>query len=69
MIANNFASVYHYSNQTWYQDVPLHHLSLYQISRQSDNPFPTLTLLRKEKKMKKLNQFWEVHISETPGTI
>ena len=26
-----------YSNQTWYQDVPLHHHSVDQIS---DNPFP-----------------------------
>jgi len=24
----------------WYQDVPLHHLSVYQISRESDNSFP-----------------------------
>jgi len=29
----------------------------------------TLTPLRKEKKTKKLSQFLEVHISETPGTI
>jgi len=29
-----------YSNQTWYQDTPLHHLSAYQISRQSNNPSP-----------------------------
>jgi len=29
-----------YSNQTWYQDAPLHHLFVYHISRQSDNLFP-----------------------------
>jgi len=29
----------------------------------------TLTPLQKEKKTKKLSQFLEVHISETPGTI
>jgi len=27
-------------NQTWYQDAPIHHLYVYQISRQLDNPFP-----------------------------
>ena len=26
--------------QTWHQDAPLHHLSVYQISRQSNNLFP-----------------------------
>ena len=29
-----------YSNQTCYLDAPLYHLSVYQSSRQSDNPFP-----------------------------
>ena len=28
-----------YSNQIWYQDVPLHHLYVYQILRELDNLF------------------------------
>jgi len=29
-----------YSNETLYQDAPLHHLPVYQISKHSDKPFP-----------------------------
>ena len=63
-----------YFNQTWCQHAPLHHLLVYEISRQSDYLFPfygsfnTLTKRRK-KKTKKLSQFLEVDISETPGVI
>jgi len=59
-------------NQTWHQDVPLHHLSVYQILRQSYIPFPlygNFHTKMKSKKMKKLSQFLKVHISETPGVI
>jgi len=67
-----------YSNETRYQDAPLYHLSVYQISRKLNNPFPlydnfnTFTKKKrkkKEKKAKKLSQFLEVHISETSGAI
>jgi len=57
-----------YSNHTWYQDAPLHHLSVYQISRQSDNPFSLYGNFNTfTKRKKKLSQFLEVHISEMPG--
>ena len=37
IIANNFMR---FIIIPWYQDAPLHHLFVYQISRQSDNKFP-----------------------------
>jgi len=64
-----------YSNEAWYQDVPLHHLPVYQISKHSGYLFPlygnfnTFTKRKKKKKTKKLSQFLEVHISKTPSTI
>ena len=61
-----------YSNQTWYQDVSLYHLSVYQISRQLDNMFPFygyFYTLMKRRKTKKLSQFLKVYISDMPGVI
>jgi len=51
-------AVTYYSNQTWYQDVPLHYLSEYQISMQSYNPlllygnFNTFTKRKKNRETK-----------------
>jgi len=65
-----------YSNETWYQNAPLHYLSVYQISMQSGNLFPlygnfnTFTKRRnKKEKTQELSQVLEVHISETPDAI
>jgi len=60
-----------YYNQIWYQVAALSQLSVYQISRQSDNAFTPLRKegKKEEKKTKKLSQFLKGHISETPGAI
>jgi len=60
-----------YYNQIWYQVAPLFRLSVYQISRQSDNFIANFPKIRKKqkKKKKKINQLLKVHISETPGVI
>jgi len=48
-----------YSNKAWYQDASLHRLSVYQISKYSDYPFPlygnfnTFTKRRNKQKEKK----------------
>ena len=59
-----------YSNQNWYQDAPLRHLYVYQISRESDYLFLLYDIfhaLMKRKKMKRLSQFLKVYILEAPG--
>ena len=42
-----------FSNQTWYQVASIHHCSVYQISRQSDNPFPPYGNFHTKTKRKK----------------
>jgi len=53
MIANTFVSVYRILTKIGTTDAPLHHLSVYQSSRQSDNPFP---LYGKKKRQEKKNE-------------
>ena len=45
-----------YSNQTCHQDVPLHHLSVYRISGQSNNPFPLCGNFHIKTKRRRKNQ-------------
>jgi len=42
-----------HSNQTWYQDVPLHHLSVHEIARRLDNPFGFYFIVTFTKRRKK----------------
>ena len=61
-----------YSKQICYQDAPLHNLSVYQVSRQSNNLFPlhgNFHTLTKRRKNKETKQFLKVHISEMPGEV
>ena len=57
---------------SWYQDAPLHHLPVYQISKHLDYLFPlygNFNTFTKRKQMKKQSQFLETHISKTSGAI